>query len=72
MKQSKFLSLNWRDFLRNFLLGFIAFALGFIQETVLPALNIPMEIKLPIIYFIAYLIKNYFTYPSSKRGQNKP
>ncbi len=67
MKQSAYKSLNWRDLQRNFLLGFIAFALTFIQETLLPSLNIPMEIKLPINYFIAYLIKNYFTKPSINR-----
>jgi len=64
MKQSEYKSLNWRDLLRNFALAFIAFALTFAQDVLLPSLNIPMEIRLPINYFIAYLIKNYFSKPS--------
>jgi len=63
MKQSKFLSIGRRDLLRSLLLSVIACVLTFAQETLLPALDIPAEIKLMINYALAYLIKNFFTKP---------
>jgi hypothetical protein len=65
MKQSNFLSLNSRDIFRMLVMTLIAGVLTFTQETLLPNLNIPTEMKLMINYAIAYLIKNYFTKPSS-------
>lgn len=61
MKQSNYKELNKRDILRMLLLTLIAGLLTFAQDTLLPSLNIPTEMKLMINYAIAYLIKNYFT-----------
>lgn len=66
MKQSNFLSLGWRDLLRGFLIGLIAFALTWLQEAFIPALNLPMEVKTMLIAFAAYLGKNLFTKPYAK------
>jgi len=63
MKQSNFLSIGKRDLLRSLLLSVIACILTFAQETLLPSLDIPAEIKLMINYALAYLIKNFFTKP---------
>lgn len=57
MKTSKFLALNWADIFKGFLVALIAFLLDFIEKTILPQLNVPLEVKL----FIAYLIKNFLT-----------
>lgn len=67
MKQSEFLSLGWRDLLRGFLMGLIAFAITWIQEAFIPALNLPVEVKTMLISFAAYLGKNLFTKPDVKK-----
>lgn len=67
MKQSKFLSLGWRDLLRGFLMGLIAFSITWIQEAFVPALNLPVEVKTMLIAFAAYLGKNLFTKPDVQK-----
>lgn len=67
MKQSKFLSLNWRDGLRGLLVAVIAVVLEWIQNTFVPALNIPAEFKLMLITGLAYLSKNLFTKPDIQK-----
>ena len=57
MKTSKFLALNWADIFKGFLVALIAFVLDFVEKTILPQLNVPLEVKL----FIAYLLKNFLT-----------
>ena len=69
MKQSKFLSLNWRDVLRGFLLALIAFILNWLQETFIPALDVSPEVKTMILAGLAYLAKNLFT-PADKSNRN--
>ena len=61
MKQSNFLSLNWRDVLRGFLLALIAFVLNWLQESFIPALDVSPEVKTMILAGLAYLAKNFFT-----------
>ena len=72
MKQSNYKELNKRDILRMLLMTLIAGVLTFAQDTLLPSLNIPTEIKLMINYAIAYLIKNYFTSNPTSRFANAP
>ena len=69
MKQSKFLSLGWRDILRGFLLALIAFVLNWLQVTFIPALDISAEVKTMILAGLAYLAKNLFT-PEDKTNRN--
>lgn len=66
MKQSKFLSLNWRDLGRGLLLAIIAFLLNWIQTTFIPALNVSPDIKVMLLAGLAYLSKNFFTRPDEK------
>ena len=61
MKQSGFLSLNWSDLGKSFLVVAIAFVLNFAQEQIIPNLNISPEVKAMLFTGIAYLIKNFFT-----------
>lgn len=68
MKQSKFLRLNWSDLLKGFLVGLLAFALQFLQETFVPALNVSPEVKLILLAAIAYLTKNLFQNGSNDTG----
>lgn len=68
MKQSNFLSLGWRDLARAFATAAIAFILQFLQDTLIPSLNLPIGVKTMIITGIAYLSKNLFTKPDSARG----
>lgn len=63
MKQSNFLSLNWRDLLRAFVVALITFLLDFAENVFLPSLNIPLEVKA----LIAYLLKNAFTKPDAQK-----
>lgn len=65
MKQSKFLSLGWRDLARAFLTALIALVLEFLQNTFIPALNVDPSIKAMLITGIAYLSKNLFTKPDT-------
>jgi len=66
MKTSNFLSLNWLDLGKGFLVAFLAFGINFLQETFIPALNVSPEIKLLIITLLGYLTKNFFSSNSSK------
>ena len=61
MKQSNFLSLNWRDLGKGAILAVIVFLLNFAQETWIPSLNLSPETKLFAITAIGYLLKNFFT-----------
>lgn len=61
MKQSNFLSLNWRDFLRGLLIAVIAFVMDWLQKTLIPTLDLSPELKLMVITGLAYLSKNLFT-----------
>jgi hypothetical protein len=63
MKESKFLSLNWLDLAKAFLVALIVLILQFAQETFIPALNISPEMKVFLITTIGYLVKNFFTKP---------
>ncbi len=67
MKQSKFLSLGWRDLARTLVVGLIAFLLQFVQDTFIPSLNLPLEVKTMLIAGIAYLSKNLFTKPDTEK-----
>lgn len=61
MKNSTFLSLNWLDLGKAFLLAFIAFLLNYLQVTFIPSLNfLTPEVKVIAVSFIGYLIKNFF------------
>jgi len=61
MKQSNFLSLNWRDMARALLVAVLAVFFDFLQKTFIPALDIPAEIKTMLVMGTAYLSKNFFT-----------
>ena len=69
MKQSNFLSLNWRDVLRGFLLALIAFVLNWLQVTFIPALDASPAVKTMIFAGLAYLATNLFT-PAEKSNKN--
>jgi len=66
MKTSNFLSLNWLDLGKAVLMVIIVAVLNWLQETLIPSLNISSEIKVLIVTAIGYLIKNFFT-PTSKK-----
>ena len=61
MKTSNFLSLNWLDLGKGFLVGFLAFALDFLQNILVPSLDISPEVKVMILAALGYLAKNFFT-----------
>jgi len=61
MKTSAFLSLNWLDLGKGFLVALIAFILNYVQETFIPSLDISTEVKTFILAIVAYLVKNFFT-----------
>ncbi len=61
MKPSNFLSLNWLDLGKAFLVAFITFLLNYIQVTFIPALDVSPETRTLISGALAYLIKNFFT-----------
>ena len=63
MKQSEFLSLNWRDTLRSFAVAFLTFFYYWVQDTFLPGLDLDPQIKALISAGLAYLTKNIFTKP---------
>jgi hypothetical protein len=69
MKQSNFLSLNWRDLLRGLLLSLIAFLFNWLQVTFVPTLDVSPEVKTMILAGLAYLVKNLFT-PADKAKSN--
>ena len=58
MKQSKFLSLNWLDLGKMFLLAFLTFLVNWIQMTFIPALDVSPETRTLISGAFAYLLKN--------------
>ena len=61
MKTSKFMSLNWLDLGKGFLVGLIAFILDFLIEILVPSLNISPEIKVMVLAALGYIAKNFFT-----------
>lgn len=67
MNQSNFLSLNWRDALRSFIVAFLTFLAYYIQDTLIPELNYPDEVKAMISGAIGYLIKNLLTKPDAQK-----
>jgi len=66
MKQSKFLSLNFRDVLRGFLVAFLAFLFDWLQTSFVPQLNISPDVKIMLVTGLAYLSKNFFTKAEEK------
>lgn len=69
MKQSKFLSLGWRDFLRGLIVAILTPILVLIQQY-LDSGNLVFNYKILLISGIAgglsYLIKNVFTKPDNQ------
>lgn len=61
MKTSNFLSLNWLDLGKMFLLAFLTFLVNWIQLTFIPALDVSPETRTLISGMFAYLVKNFFT-----------
>lgn len=61
MKTSNFLSLNWLDLGKTFLLAFLTFFVNWLQITFVPALDVSPETRTLISGGIAYLLKNFFT-----------
>ena len=61
MKTSNFMSLNWLDWKKGFLVGLIAFILNFLIEVLVPSLNISPEIKVMVLAVLGYIAKNFFT-----------
>jgi len=72
MKQSKFLSLNFRDLLHVFLVALGAFLLNFAQETFIPSLDVSPEIKIGLTWVIAYIGKKFFEKPKEKIVGDRP
>lgn len=67
MKQSKFLSLNWRDTLRSALVAVLTALYYWLQDTFLPGLDLDPQIKALISAALAYFTKNLFTKPDVKK-----
>lgn len=67
MKQSNFLSLNWRDISRSLLLTVLAALYYWIQDTLLPGLNLDPQVKALISAGLAYITKNLFTKPDIQK-----
>lgn len=61
MKQSDFLSLNWLDLGKMFLLAFLTFLVNWLQINFVPALNVSPETRTLISGGLAYLLKNFFS-----------
>ena len=61
MKQSNFLSLNWLDLGKMFLLAFLTFLVNWLQINFVPTLNVSPEVRTLISGGLAYLLKNFFT-----------
>ncbi len=66
MKQSEFLSLNWRDTLRSLVIALLTAFYYWVQETLLPGLNLNPAIETAVSGVLAYLTKNLFT-PADKK-----
>lgn len=67
MKQSNFLSLGLRDMLRSFLMAFLTFLAYWVQDSFLPNLGVPDEVKAMISAAIGYLVKNLLTKPDAQK-----
>jgi hypothetical protein len=65
MKQSKYKSINWRDFLRGLIMAVGTPVLYLLQEMIPSYPLSPLE-KTGMSAFVAYLIKNFFT-PEDKK-----
>lgn len=61
MKTSNFLSLNWLDLGKMFLIAFGAFAINWLQITFIPMLDVSPETRTLISGALAYLGKNFFS-----------
>jgi len=61
MKTSKFGLLDWKDLGKGVLVAILAFLANWAQNTFIPSLNAPSEVKVMLITGIAYLIKNWLT-----------
>ena len=61
MKTSNFLSLNWYDLGKMFLIALATFLLNWLQITFVPLLDVSPETRTLISGAIAYLVKNFFT-----------
>jgi hypothetical protein len=68
MKTSNFLSLNWLDLGKMFLLAFMTFFVNWLQTSFVPTLDVSPETRTLISVAIAYLLKNFFT-PSKLESQ---
>lgn len=60
MKQSKFLSLNWRDFLRGWIMA-IGTPLLYLLQEMIPGFDINSMYRIAISASVTYLLKNFFT-----------
>lgn len=72
MKQSKFLSLNWRDTLRSAIVALLTALYYWLQDTFLPGLDLDPQIKALISAALAYFTKNLFTKPDVKKFSDDP
>lgn len=63
MDNSKFLSLNWQDFLKGFVTAIMAGVVGFLYETLLSKGDINWEniAYAAIVAGVGYLAKNFTT-----------
>lgn len=61
MKKSAFLSINWADALKAFVVAALAFVFNYIQTEFLPGLQMDPQIKILIAAGLAYLTKQFFT-----------
>jgi hypothetical protein len=70
MKESKFLSLNWLDLGKAFIVALIAFALDYLQTVIVPSLVLDPSIKTVVLAGIAYVVKNFFSKPKETEVQS--
>ena len=66
MKQSEFLSLNWRDTLRSLVIALLTAFYYWIQDVLLPGMDLDPSMKAIISAALAYFTKNLFTKPDAK------
>lgn len=67
MKQSNFLSLGWRDAVRSLLVALATALTYWLQDTFIPSLSLPEEVKVSISAMVGYLVKNFLTKPDTSR-----